>query len=229
MTWAEIMLRAAVINNDSAQGLFTNAALLPYLNISLSELEEIFELNNIPSTNETSATIAVPAATTVIGFSTIPALPADLIEIQQLFESPTGQNIWIPMTKRNYLTPSLPGVTPVSVFGVWAWMEQEIRVPSAVTAIDLKIDYIRSLFAEIVIGGINAQNTILNSDTFLYFRIAGLSAEFIGENPTRAASCNANAEGAISRSLGISVKGQQSIQIRRRPFRAAFKRYRTIA
>jgi len=228
-TWSSILARtAAVCLNDQARATYTDTVLLPHLNTALSELQEIFELNNIGSTGKSSATIAVPAGTSVIGFLTVPALPADLIEIQQLFESQTGQNIWIPVTKHNYLTRDILGSVPYSIFGVWAWLEQQINLRAANTPIDIRMDYIKNLFAEITIGLIGTSNPILNTDTFFQYRTGALAAEFIEENTARADSLNNDGLNALQRSLGISVKGMQSIAIRRRPFRAAFKRRRVI-
>src|SRR5665213_3868171 len=86
--------------NDYKQSVYTNIAVLPFLNLSLDELQELFEQNNIPVTNATSAAITIPAGTDRIGFDTTPSLPSDLIEIQQLWESTTGLNQWTPMDKR---------------------------------------------------------------------------------------------------------------------------------
>jgi hypothetical protein len=112
--------------------------LLPYLNTALSELQEIFELNNIPSTNETSATIAVPSATICYRIYYCSCTTSDLVEIQQLWESQTGQDNWMPVTKKEFLTASILGTVQLTVFGIWAWIDQEIRVRAAVTPIDLE-------------------------------------------------------------------------------------------
>ena len=53
---------------------------------------------------------------------------------------------------------------------------------------------------------------------------AALCAEFIERNLTSANSLSANAIIAIDRARGISVKGKQAINTRRRPFRNAYKR-----
>jgi hypothetical protein len=231
MTYAEIMARAAsACLNDTARQIYTDIVLLPYLNTALAELEEEFELNNLPVTNETSAAITVPTGITAIGFATVPALPSNLVEIQRLWESQTGQDIWIPLSRRDFITPYiLPAGTELSNFNIWAWIDQEIRVRAAIVDIDIKIDYIKALFSEISIAQINVANAVVNSDTFLFYRIGGLAAEFIGENPVRAASLNGFAGQSLSKVTGISVKGMQSNSVRRRPFRAAFKRQRMIS
>src|SRR6266849_1624173 len=91
---SDVITIVAGLMNDSSQSLYTNSVCLPFLNLALNELQELFELNGIPITNETSAVITLPAGSAQLGFTTTPALPADLIEIQQLWESPTGLNKW---------------------------------------------------------------------------------------------------------------------------------------
>lgn len=228
-TWTSLLSRtASVVMNDGDRAAYTDAVLLPHLNTCLSELQELFELNNIPVTNDESATIVVPANTSEIGFSTVPALPSDLVEIQQLFESQTGQNSWIPVTKKEYLTASILGAVPISMFGIWVWEEQAIKVRPAVNPIDIRMNYIKTIFIELTIGMLGNQNTVLNTDSFITYRVGGLAAEFIEENFSRADKANAYAISGLERSLGISIKGKQSIAVRRRPFRAAFKRRRTM-
>lgn len=229
MTWAEILQLSAGGLNDTARDKFTDVVLLPYLNIARIELEEIFELNDIPITAETSAIITIPLNITAIGFNSTPPLPADLIEIKQLWESTVGQNQFTPVAKRDSITPYITGGSTYTSFGVWAWMGQEIRTRGSSVAVDIKIDYIKSLFAvPVTIPIINQQNDVKNSNGFLHYRTAGLASEFIDENTTRASSLNSNAGTSLERSLGISVKGMQDIVTRRRPFRAEFKRLRSV-
>lgn len=224
--WSSNLQKSAALMNDQDRSTYTDAVLLPYLNIALSELQEVFELNNIPVTNETSTAIVVPAGTSLIGYLTVPALPTDLVEIQQLWESQTGLDSWSPVTKKEYLTAAILNGVSLSVFGVWAWIDQQINVRAAINNVDIKIDYIKNLFAEITIGLIGTQNAIVNTDTFFQYRTAALAAEFIEENITRADKLNIYGVSGLERSLGISVKGKQSIAVRRRPFRAAYKRGR---
>lgn len=223
-TPAEIIDMVASLQNDTAQSVYNDAACLPYLNMALDALQEEFELNNVPVTNEKSAVLTVPALTTVIGFTTIPALPSDLIEIQQLWESPTGQETWIPVDKREFI-PQYLTAPPISQFLIWAWMNQEIRLPQANAINDLKIDYIKKLFnTPLSIADINVDLEIINSKQYLGYKTAALCSMFIGENETRAAALNGEAGAALDRTIGISTKGRQAITTRRRPFRAGYKR-----
>ena len=227
-TAADVMDKSASLMNDTAKTVYTHAAQLPYLNIALAEIEEHFQLNNISITNETSVPIVVPVGTTLItpedgiGSDVTPHYPTNLVEIQGLYERASGStDPFIPMVKREYL-PSAINDLPTDSLQYWSWQNQQIRFIGALLAREVRLDYIRNLFAEItnpndIIGVINAKS-------FLAFRTAALCSEFIGENKTRADSLNEFAVAAGERVTGIGIKTKQSITTRRKPFMAAYKR-----
>lgn len=230
-TYDDVIARSAALNNDAGMGEYTASVQYPYLNLALSELQEIFEQNDIPVNQTSSPVLNVPAGVTAITFEPdvpVPGtdyLPDNLIEIQELFSSPEGQEQWTRVTKKDYLTSEiLPAGTELSFINVWAWQEQEVRFLACNQDNDVKIDMIVSLFPVIDASNSGDDLTVINSMTFLSYRTGALVAEFIAENPTRAASLNGNAVLALDRTLGISTKGKQSIVYRRRPFRAAWKR-----
>lgn len=226
VTWSSILAKSAALLNDQDRAVYTDTVFLPYLNMAVMELQETFELNNIPVTNEVSSpAITIPAGTLVVGYGTDPALPSNLIEIRQLLESDEGQEMWTPVVKREFLTPfNVPSSTPVAKFGIWAWINQEIHLPLSNQNNDLKIDYIKKIFDELTIDSLSSYNRITNTDTFFIYRTASLVTEFIEENFDRAQALNALAAGSIDRSLGISIKSKQTITNRRLPFRFAWKR-----
>lgn len=228
LTAGEVMDKSASLMNDTAKTVYTYTVQIPYLNMALAELQEHFQLNNIPVTSVTSAGITVPIGTTEIGpvdggvgETTAPNYPTDLIEIQQLWERLSGsEDPYVPLVKKEYLPHFLDDM-PVSSLLIWAWVNQQIKFVGATTARQVKIDYIKAIFAEITseddeIGVINAQS-------FLMYRTAALCTQFIGENESRASALNDMAVAAADRVTGIGVKGKQSITIRRRPFRQSYK------
>jgi len=214
-TPTEVLSMAASLNNDTAQESLTDVAVLPYLNMAMSDLQELFELNNVPITNETSAAIVVLAgATTVV-------LPADLVEVQQLFERDSGSdNSFTPMERREFL-PKVPTLTNWLMW--WQWVGNAINFVGANADREVKIDYIKSIFTTIAIGDVDVAIAIKGAKQFLGYRTASLCALFIGENETRAGALNELAVDALDRALGIPTKGRQSILTRRRPFRASWK------
>jgi hypothetical protein len=223
-TPAEIIDMVASLQNDTAQAVYTDAAVLPYFNMALRDLQEEFELNDIPVTYETSALINIPAGTVVLTFGGSPAIPTDLIEIKKLWESVEGQNNWIPMVRKDFLPHQLE-VSDVSSFLVWAWIDNEIHLPESNQDNDLKIDYIKSLFGTILIAAINTELGAKYKNIFSYlgYRTAALCSMFIGENETRAQALQDEAAEAINKSMGISIKGKQAIFTRRKPFRYGYK------
>jgi hypothetical protein len=225
-TPAEIISRASSLQNDTAQQEYTAENVLPYFNMALDMLQEEFELNDIPVVFEESATLTVPASTTKIAFEgTIPTLPSNLIEIKAIYESLNGQNVWVgPLTKQLFISPAMSN-PQVTNFGIWAWVDNAIQVPSSTQINDLRLDYIKSIFADVGINAIDIELGVRfkNCKSYLSFTTAALCSMFIGENETRAAVLSGQAAAALSRSMGISVKGKQGISIRRRPFRASYK------
>jgi len=210
--------------NDPDQSLYTNAACLPYFNLSLDELQEIFELNDIPVTHETSASIAIPSGISRIGHDTVPALPSDLIEIRELWESPSGLEQWTPVVQKDTIPHYLQNNTTISQFLIYALKHGRIYFIATNADNDLKIDYIGSIFnTPIVIANINVNLPFTNIKTYLEYKTAALCAMFIAENETRAMALDSLAKTALDRALGIPIKGMQSIVTRRRPFRASLK------
>jgi hypothetical protein len=222
---SEVITTVATLMNDYSQSLYTNTACLPFLNLSLDELQEIFELNDIPVTHNTSTAIKIFAGVDRLGFDTTPALPSDLVEILQLWESPSGLNRWTPMIKKEFIPHYLQDNTTISQFLIWELEHGRIKLIAANADNDLKIDYIGSLFnTPILIKDINVNLPFTNVKTYLEYKTAALCAMFIAENESRALALDSLTGSALSRALGIPIKGMQSIITRRRPFRSSFKR-----
>lgn len=222
-TAGEVMDQAAALQNDPAKTVYTFVKQIPYLNMAMRELEEIFEQNNVPITNDTSAIINIPANTSIVFRSPLgpPTFPVDLQEIQQMWERSEGVNPFIPMRRLEFLPHELEGAQ-ISQLLFWTFNEDQIQFLAANADNDIKVDYVKSLFVPIVSSGdaINVPSCM----SFLAYRTAAICSEFIGENKTRADSLNANAVMALDRTLGISAKGRQAITTRRRPFMQSYKR-----
>lgn len=220
-----IITGVAVLMNDSRQQKYTNAAVLPYLNLSLAELQEVFEQNDIPVTHNTSTSILIKSGINRLGFDTTPALPSDFIELQQLWESPSGLEQWTPVDKKEFIPHYLQDNTTISQFLLYSWEHGSIKLVAANSDNDLKLDYTASMFnLPILIKDINVNLPFTNIETYLTYKTAALCAMFIAENETRALSLDSLTTTALSRALGIPIKGMQSVVTRRRPFRYSYKR-----
>jgi len=226
-TPAQIIDMAAALQNDAAQTVYTDEACLPYLNMALDELQEVMEENNIPLTNEVSSILSITAGTTIIAFTgTTPTLPSNLIEIQQLWEKPAGSSDpFIPMQRMEFVPLYMNGQT-YSNFMLWAWVDNEIHLPTVNRDIDLKLDFIKSVFpTPLQMSDVDVEMGLKfkNIKTYLGYKTASLCSMYIGVNETRAMTLNSQAETALERALNIPTKGKQAIATRRRPFRASYK------
>ncbi len=223
-TSAEVMDRVAALCNDAAKSIYTYVSQLPYLNMALQELQEFFELNEVPVTETVSAVMTVPTGTDHIGFAASGLmLPNDLVEPQYLWERQSGIDPYTTMTKLDVLPRYMEGVE-INQFIYYTWQSQEIRFLPANQDNDIKMDYTRFLFAELasVTGADNIN--VINSKSFLEYRTAGLCAKYLGENDSRAVELNNSASLAMDRVIGVGTKGRQNITIRHRPFRSSYKR-----
>lgn len=222
---SDIITTVANLMNDSQQSVYTNTVCLPFLNLALDELQELYELNGIPTTNNTSAAITIKAGVNRLGFDTTPALPSDLIEIQEVWESPSGLNKWSEVIKKEFIPHYLEDNTTISQFLIYEWKHGRINLVAANSDNDLKLDYTASIFnTPILIKDINVGLPFTNIKTYLEFKSGALCAMFIAENESRALALDSLTGSALSRALGIPIKGMQSIITRRRPFRSSFKR-----
>jgi hypothetical protein len=229
LTVIQVLNKSASLMNDTARSVYTYGVQLPYLNIAFDELQEAFELNNIPVTNQTtSAIITVAVGITQINPTaglapiTAPNYPEDLVEIQGLYERLSGStDPFVPMHQREFLPHALDDI-PTSDLQYWIWQDQRIKFIGALTPREVKIDYIKALFQTDL--GTSSVIGVINARSFLYYRTAALCSQFIGNNKSRADELNAFAGLALDRVTGIGVKGKQAIQTRRRPFMGAYKR-----
>lgn len=220
LTAGTVMDAAAALLNDVAKSTYTYTVQIPFLNMSLRELQELYEQNQIPATDVLSAILTVPSGTSEISFTSSPALPSNLIEPQLLWEAPSGTTPFTPMTRVNWIPQTQIGVE-ISQFVVYVWGDQKIKLLPADADIDIKIQYTRNLFATVTAD--TDQLGVINAMSFLQYRTAALVAEHIEENKVRSDQLNNDASLALDRAIGIGTKGRQAITIRHRPFRAGYK------
>lgn len=221
-TAGSVMDSSAALLNDTALTVYSYVKQIPYLKIALRELREFCELANIPVTNRTAVVSAIPAGTVELSYITIPPLPEDLVEIQQIWERATGVDPFTPMVRQEFLPAFLtPTYQPGPNFLIWSWNDNKIQLPVCNQINDIKLNYIYE------ITNIVDQNSVIsvpNGQSFLSFRLAALCAQFIMENKERADDLNVDAKLALDRMTGVESKGKQAIFTRKRPFRASYKK-----
>jgi hypothetical protein len=220
-TVGDVTTMVRALMNDMVHQQFTDFTILPYLRIAYEDLKSDLMEYNIPFTNATSNAILIPAGVTTIGDDTPPLLPPGLVEIFSISERTAGTNNDFVLMERRQFLPMTEQLT--SHLRYWAWWGHGIRFIGATAPVEVKLNFILSgsNFAEIV-----DENTIFRVDVvkaYLAYRTAGHCSMFIGENETRAATLYGFADKELDKLLSISIKSQQAIKTRRRPFRASFK------
>lgn len=98
----------------------------------------------------------------------------------------------------------------------WAWRENEVKVLPASTKRTVRGYFDKSLADPAVIGD---TISITFGEEYLAPRVASLASAFIGNNPERATACDTLAKQALERILGRSAKSQQSLVVKRKPYR----------
>ena len=117
----------------------------------MRELQETYQLNNIPVTDTVSVVVEVPTGVSSMGFAPTPVipdtpyLPDDLVEPKVLWERTAGIDPYIPMARLDYLPRWQEGVQ-YNQFSYYTWQSNEIRFMPCNQANDIKMDYIRRLF-----------------------------------------------------------------------------------
>lgn len=223
---SEVMDLAAAALNDVDRTTYDYSTQIPYLKLALQELQEIFELNSLAVTEQTSASIPVPASEVVseIIFDANGAtrLPDNLIEPQRLWERFANTYPWTPMTRLEYIPSNILGVS-TNYFSYWVWQQNKILLLPSNGDNDIRIDYVGSLFPKYV-----REETIIpvqNGIGYLAYKTAELISDMIEHNQGRAQTNGGRAAASLDRISGITIKGKQQIMARRRPFRAAYKRW----
>lgn len=223
-----VMDRAAALQNDSNKTRYSYTVQYPYLNMALQELQEEYNLNNIPVTDTVeSEEMDIPTGTTEITFAPTPPvvdtpyLPDDLIEPELLWQRQEDAFPWIPMARVGFLNFGLQGADIPQFYG-YVWASNKIAFLAANQPNQIKMQYIRNLFTEVTDPDTNI--AVINAGTFLEYRTGALLAKYIGEDDARANELNGSAGLAMDRALGVGAKSRQRIFTRRRPFRGSYKR-----
>lgn len=214
----DIYDRARFFLNDTAGDEFDNATLEPALKTAYEDIRLECEDANIPFTNKTSAIITVPAGVTAIGANDVvgsPALPDDLIDIVEVYERTAGSTNDFMMMKPTRFLPKTSVIT--AYLEMFAWQGQVIKFLGSTSDIEVKIDYVANTLSRII--NENTEIYLNNCINALSFRTAALAALYIGENKTRSDDLNAEAQRCVDIMENIAIKNQQSMPVRRRPFR----------
>jgi hypothetical protein len=212
---SQVIYGAALLLNDPEVVEYSAANTLPFLNMAIYELNDHLVEANVAITNQVA-----PILTVNVGENYVVNLPLYLAEIQEVAERQVGTNGGFnPLPRREFPDPS----PATSSLKFWCWQNQRIifNPEGANVPMEVQVKYLN-----VPLKVATDENSIIgttNATMYLMYRLAALLAMFVGENQTRAAVLNEEAEKSLERMVGISNKGRQQISTRHRPFRASFK------
>lgn len=192
--------------NDSAGGIYTNAKLLPHLKVASGFLETELEENGVPCKNE----ISVPF-TINIGDTEVRPLPPDFVWPVKLEERLAGTtDLFVPMIMRAWE----PQASKTERLQFWTWRKDRIFLLGATTTREVTVYY------QAVLNIINTVNDAVyaRAEQYLTAKTSALALFFSGQNDTIAQQCDRIAEKNIDQVINISVKKQQGMNYRRKPY-----------
>lgn len=204
------LTEAKSLLNDPNGSIYTDTSMLPLLQKAYAELQTKLMLNGMPVLKEKATAIAVNAGTVALGDGA--GLPSDFIYPIELKERVAGAGattLYEDMVELEW-EPNTPQSTKLVY---WNWREEEIKFLGATTNREVLVKYMKGLTR---ITATTTPISVNNATTFLAARCAAISALVLGSNPSRAEALNADAGMALQDLLGILVRRQQGIPIRRR-------------
>jgi hypothetical protein len=209
--------------NDAAGNLFTDGALLPYLNSAYRKVQRALE--NVQSGSQLSddalllvpaIAAADPAARVAITDASAPSgqLPSDLLVPLRMWERPAGSGGDFVEMADVTNQGGLPSESQTSTLGCWEWRADGIYMLGAIQDTQVRLRY-RKAFPDLL----DATSPVLirnAQDVLAYFTAAMASAARGAPQAVRWDDAGGDAlEDLITR----ATQREQSIGRRRRPYR----------
>jgi hypothetical protein len=201
-TVSDAFKSARSLLNDDAAISWSDAVLLPKLQEAHRELLLELELNHIPVIRAVSSIIIVPAGSTDLGDNQ----PADMAEPTDMYERDVGSSLddFVEMVE----LADVPNVSPVESLLYWVWEGERIKFVGATEDREVRIRYRKKI-----------TTPTINTDD-LGFLFAEL---YIGPRVAALASGNdkftMQARDNLDKIIQMNVVGQQSMPVRRLPYR----------
>lgn len=204
---SEALNSARTYLNDVGASLWTDAILLPYLKEAFRDLLIDLYLNGIPVIREKSSS----PITVAIGALTL-TLPSDFLEPIKLKERLSGSSeTYIDMVEKAFE----PDTDQTDNLRFWAYREEAINFVGATTARQILLFYWKTLTIP------TAENSLLGfiyAEIYLGPKTAAYAAASVG-NITLAKEVSDIAEMKLDKVMRANIKGQQSLPVRRIPYR----------
>lgn len=205
---SDILTGVKPLLNDPQGITFTDTALLPLLNKAYRELQRRLARAGMGATRETAE--RVPVDSGVLTLVDGGGLPTGLLYPLELKEGARGAPLqnFAPMTERNWEPTDQQAVE----LRYWAWREEELKFVGATTNRDVYIKFMKGLSP---ITSVTSPILLIDSELFLESRTASIASAVLGENYSRAANLNNDAEQWYDVLIGGLVKRGQRHPVRR--------------
>lgn len=212
-TASEVMDDAAVLLNDAAQTLYNYTVQLPFIKMVMRDLEQELQLagSSLDIIDETA--IAVGIGDTAL------ALPANFFMPLSLQEKGAADTTYSPMFEKRSLVDLR--LTAGKTLQYWDFSHNSVQFIGATEARTVKMTYYR-LLTEIVDE--DSLPDVIGARNLLAYRTAAMCAQYIGRDLDRATLLNSDAAASLERLTALTVKNNQGLRTRRRPFRIKYGR-----
>ena len=207
ITAASIITDVKILLNDPNGTNYTSAKLLPHVNRAYKNLQSKMRLAGMQSSKEISAEISVTAGTTRLGDGA--GLPNDFLSPIMVYTRESASQQWVPLSE--FAWEGI-GESSSRLEG-WAYREDEIKFKGATTDQTILLKYNKAFQ---IIDEENDPILIVGAELYLGFKAGAYAAMFIGENTSRAAALDGQAQDAWDDFKGSGVKQGQRRPVRRR-------------
>lgn len=130
-------------SEPQARRQFTDPQIKEFVNTAYSDCYLVLAERHVLALRAQADVNAVPANTTSMTLTSVPALPANLVEPIEMWEQIPGASFWTTMRK---VTDHLPmNATQANLNGLWKWENQTLYLPGATGTVNLRFAYIFKL------------------------------------------------------------------------------------
>lgn len=199
---------AKALLNDPSGYIYPDDKMLPLLQKAYGELQTKMMLNGLPVLREQTTATPVAAGTVLLGDGS--GLPGDFVYPLHLAERALNSTLLYEDMDELDWEPTLQQDTRLRY---WNWREEEIKFLGATTNREVRIRYMKGLTR---ITATTTPIAVNNSEAFLASRCAAIAAVLIGSNPTKGQALGEDAQVMLDDLLGVLVKRQQGLGVRRR-------------
>jgi len=212
---SDVCLTAAVWCHDPNQRTYTTAKLLEMLKQAQRDLQDALILNDNAYLKEKYSSVIDVAANA----ASIVTIPTDFVDPIKLWERPDGGNSdqWQEVDIVEFIEDE----TLYPEIRYMQWQDDTMKINPPTTAREVRLFYHSGLT---LVSG--PTSVIPEQDWYSYlgFRTAAIAAVVIGENETRGAMLQSEAELALATLLSRGVKDNQAFPTRPLGYRSRQRR-----